>query len=91
MCVSVCVSERERGREGEREREREREGGREGGDGGVGRGFSMQENWFLAQISIRKLFTPAKALNRWGSENKDGSLSAQRSVESRLELQLLAI
>lgn len=32
----------------------------------------MRENLFLAQISIRKLFTPAKALNRLGHETKMG-------------------
>lgn len=33
---------------------------------------SNGESLFLAQISIRKLFTPAKALNRLGQKTKMG-------------------
>lgn len=32
----------------------------------------MGDSLFLAQISIRKLFTPAKALNRLGQKTKMG-------------------
>ena len=67
MCVCVCERERERERETERERGKERE--RQWCWGGW---VLMVKNLFLAQISVRKLFTPAKALNRLGQKTKMG-------------------
>lgn len=61
-------------------------------DGGVGRGGCSNGKQFVFSSALnQEVIHSGKGTKRIGSENRDGSLNAQRSVKILLELQLLAI